>query len=106
MMTLDPAMLTNWLENQGEDPTMSLAEAAQNPRVLAHIQHTIDRANTRVSRAESIRKFVVLDQEFSEDDGTLTPKLSIRRHVILEKYAGVIDGIYNVAPPTRGISLK
>lgn len=106
IMTLDPAMLTNWLEHQGEDPTMSLAEAAQNPRVLAHIQHTIDRANTRVSRAESIRKFVVLDKEFSEDDGTLTPKLSIRRHVILEKYAAVIDGMYNVAPPTRGISLK
>lgn len=106
LITLDPEMLRSWLQQHGENPDMPLSEAAQHPKVLAEIQHSIDRANTRVSRAESIRKFVVLDEEFTEANGTLTPKLSIRRHVILEKYAGVIDGIYNVAPPTRGISLK
>lgn len=106
LITLDPEMLRSWLEQHGENPDMPLAEAAQHPKVLAEIQQSIDHANARVSRAESIRKFVVLDTEFTEAAGTLTPKLSIRRHVILEKFADVIDGIYDVAPATRGISLK
>ena len=106
LVTLDPEMLKTWLSNNGEDPSISVAQAAEHPKVLAEIQHAVDRANTRVSRAESIRKFVVLDGEFTEADGTLTPKMSIKRHVILEKYRGVIEGIYNAAPATQGITLK
>lgn len=106
IMTLDEESLGQWLTNNGEDGSMSVAEAAQNPKVLAEIQSAVDEANTRVSRAESIRKFVVLDTQFSFDDGTLTPKMSIKRGNVLKKYAPVIDGIYNAAPPTTGISLK
>lgn len=106
LVTLDPEMLKTWLANNGEDPNISVAQAAEHPKVLAEIQHAVDRANTRVSRAESIRKFVVLDGEFTEANGTLTPKMSIKRHVILEKYRGIIEGIYNAAPATQGITLK
>lgn len=106
LVTLDTDMMPVWLENHGEDPGMPLEQAKHNPRVLDAIQQEIDRANEGVSRAESIRKFVVLDTQFSEDDGTLTPKMSIRRHAILERYADVIEGIYNAAPPTQGMSLN
>lgn len=106
LVTLDAEALPGWLELHGEPSDMSLRDAAQNPKVLAAIQAAVDKANTRVSRAESIRKFVVLDTEFSTDDDTLTPKLSVKRHVVLKKYSPVIDGIYNAAPPTRGISLQ
>ncbi|KAB1660093.1 AMP-binding protein [Pseudoclavibacter chungangensis] len=106
LVTLDGDMLPAWLETHGEDQTLTIAQAAQNPTVLAAIQEAVDQANTRVSRAESIRKFVVLDSDFTEADGTLTPKMSIKRHVILDTYAPVINGIYAAAPPTQGVTLR
>ena len=104
LITLDPEMLATWLANNGENPTMSLSEAAKNSAVLAELQRAIDAANARVSRAESIRKFVVLDTEFTESSGHLTPKMSIKRHVILTDFAPVIEGIY-ADVPTQGISI-
>jgi long-chain acyl-CoA synthetase len=105
LITLDSEMLPVWLNNNGQDATMSLTEAAVNPAVLAEIQRAVDTANALVSRAESIRKFVVLTDEFTEDSGHLTPKMSIKRGVILKDYAAVVDGIYSAAPATEGQSL-
>jgi long-chain acyl-CoA synthetase len=95
IITLDPEMLPKWLETQGLNPNMSLAEASTHDRVRSHLQSVIDRANTQVSRAESIREFRVLDYVFSIEDGTLTPKLSIKRKVVLERVAPVIAEIYS-----------
>jgi long-chain acyl-CoA synthetase len=105
LITLDPEMLPTWLENNGQDKNLSLAEASKNAAVLAEIQRAIDAANTKVSRAESIRKFVVLPTEFTEDSGHLTPKMSIKRNVILADFADQIEGVYTVTPPpTQGVS--
>lgn len=105
LITLDPEMLPTWLENNGQDKSMTLDQASTNPVVLAEIQRAIDAANTKVSRAESIRKFVVLPTEFTEDSGHLTPKMSIKRNVILKDFADAIQGIYTVTPPpTQGVS--
>ena len=105
LITLDPEMLPVWLNNNGEDAQMTLADAAQHPKVLAEVQSAIDVANARVSRAESIRKFVILATEFTEASGHLTPKMSIKRHVITKDFASVIDGLYSASPETQGISL-
>jgi long-chain acyl-CoA synthetase len=104
LITLDPEMLPTWLGNNGQESSLSLNEAAKNPAVLAEIQRAIDAANGRVSRAESIRKFVVLPLEFTEASGHLTPKMSIKRHVILQDFASQIDDLYADAP-TEGIAL-
>jgi long-chain acyl-CoA synthetase len=66
----------------------------------------VDAANATVSRAESIRKFVILDAELTEASGHLTPKLSIKRNVILKDFAAEIEGMYNAAPATEGVSLN
>ncbi len=105
LVTLDTEMLPTWLANNGEDKDMTLAEASVNPAVNAEIQRAIDAANAGVSRAESIRKFVILATELTEASGHLTPKLSIKRTVILDDFADVIDGIYSDNPSTQGISL-
>jgi long-chain acyl-CoA synthetase len=97
LITLDPEMLPMWLANNKLDATMSLDEATKNPLVLAQVQRAIDRANSRVSRAESIRKFAVLPLEFTESSGHLTPKMSIKRHVITQDYAAEIDALYTNA---------
>ena len=106
LVTLDTEMLPAWLEHHGEDPAMSLEAAARNPKVLGEIQRAIDAANARVSRAESIRKFAILDTQFTEASGHLTPKMSIKRHVILEDFAPVIESLYEGAraDATEGVS--
>jgi long-chain acyl-CoA synthetase len=105
LVTLDEEMLPVWLNNNGEDATMTVDEAAKNPKVLAEIQGAIDKANANVSRAESIRKFVILPHDLTEASGHLTPKLSIKRNVILEDFADTIDGLYEDAPATQGHSI-
>jgi len=106
LITLDPEMLPTWLKNNGEDADLTLAEASVNPQVIAEVQKAVDAANALVSRAESIRKFQILATDLTEASGHLTPKLSIKRNVIVEDFADVIEGIYGGAPQeTQGISL-
>ncbi len=105
LITLDSDMLPAWLANNKLSSTLTVAEAAQHPAVLAEVQRAIDRANTAVSRAESIRKFAILPIEFTEAGGHLTPKMSIKRHVIVKEFANDIAAMYDGNPDTSGISL-
>jgi len=106
LITLDTEMLPVWLHNNGEDAAMPLEVAAKHPAVLAELQKAVDAANAQVSRAESIRKFVVLPTEFTEQSGHLTPKLSIKRNEILKDFAGEIESLYANSPSTEGFSLR
>jgi len=106
LVTLDSEMLPTWLANNGLPGDMSLADAAKNEVVRAEVQRAIDRANATVSRAESIRKFVILDTEWTEASGHLTPKLSIKRNVIMQDFAGQIDELYAVPVNTTNVSLS
>jgi len=103
LITLDAEMLPSWLENHDMEP-MSVAQAKDHPKVREHIQLAIDRTNKKVSRAESIRKFVILDEDFTIDNGYLTPSLKVRRNAVLRDYADVIDAIYAEAAPTTAAS--
>jgi long-chain acyl-CoA synthetase len=98
LVSLDREMLPAWLKSQGESADLSLEDACTNPKVIAEVQRAVDRANEHVSRAESIRKFHILDSDLTEDSGHLTPKLSIKRNVILKDFAVVIDEMYAGAP--------
>ncbi len=106
LITLDQEMLPVWLSNNGLDRSMPLEEAARHPAVLAELQRAVDAANAQVSRAESIRKFVVLPTDFTEQSGHLTPKLSIKRNEILKDFADQIEDLYSSSPSTEGFSLR
>lgn len=94
LVTLDPEMLPTWLTNKKLDAGMSLADAAKHPAVIEAVQEAVDRANARVSRAESIRKFTILPIEFTEASGHLTPKMSIKRNVIVKDFDAEIEAMY------------
>jgi long-chain acyl-CoA synthetase len=104
LVTLDSEMLPQWLSSNGESATMSLADAATNPKVIAEVQKAVDAANSRVSRAESIRKFTILATEFTEGSGHLTPKMSIKRGPIMTDFASQVEAMYE-QPATQGESL-
>ncbi|MBP1325565.1 long-chain acyl-CoA synthetase [Leucobacter exalbidus] len=101
LITLDPEMLPVWLNNVGEDPLMTITEASRHPKVLAEVQSAIDLGNRYVSRAESIRKFVILPIDFTEANGHLTPKMSIRRANILRDFSSEIAELYGDRPQTE-----
>jgi long-chain acyl-CoA synthetase len=105
LVTLDPEMLPTWLANNHLAADMPLSECATNDAVRAEVQKAIDRANKNVSRAESIRKFTILPDEWTEASGHLTPKMSIKRNVIMDDYAVEVDEIYSVPADTRNVSL-
>lgn len=93
LIELDPEMVRSWLSAQGLDPDMPMAEVSQSDAVRAFVQQYVDQANSSVSRAESVRKFVILDEEFSQDKGTLTASMKVVRPKVLERYADVIDNV-------------
>jgi long-chain acyl-CoA synthetase len=94
LVTLDGEMLPMWLTNNKLNPTMTVVEASKHPAVLAQVQAAIDRANAKVSRAESIRKFTILPLEFTESSGHLTPKMSIKRNIIMQDFSNEIEAMY------------
>ncbi|MCU0154474.1 AMP-dependent synthetase/ligase [Curtobacterium poinsettiae] len=95
LVTLDREMLPGWCESRGIAPALSAHEAAYDERVLTAVQEAIDTANSRVSRAESVRSFTILDTDLTEASGHLTPKLTIKRSVILQDFAADVDHIYS-----------
>ncbi|ROS62510.1 long-chain acyl-CoA synthetase [Frigoribacterium sp. PhB160] len=103
LVTLDAEMLPVWLNNAGEAADMPLAEAATHPAVLAEVQRAVDLANSTVSRAESVRKFVVLPVELTEAGGHLTPKMSVKRSVVLSDFAPQIAELYTTFPNTESV---
>jgi long-chain acyl-CoA synthetase len=105
IVTLDLEMLPVWLKNNGQDEHMSLEQATQNEAVIAEVQKAVDHANQSVSRAESIRKFAILPTTWTEASGHLTPKLSIKRNVIVKDFAAEIDALYT-GVPTQAMSLQ
>jgi long-chain acyl-CoA synthetase len=94
IVSLDSEMLPIWLANHDGDKTMSVSDAAKSPIVIAAIQSAIDEANKLVSRAESIRKFVIIDSELTEASGHLTPSLKLKRNVVMQDFASAVEEIY------------
>lgn len=105
LITLDSEMLPTWLANNDLPADMSLAAAAKDPKVRAEVQRAIDIANKNVSRAESIRKFAILETEWTEASGHLTPKMSIKRNVIMSDFADQVEELYAVPVNTTNVSL-
>ena len=94
LVTLDEEALPAWLQQQGKED-MSIAEAAEDEDVKAAIQQAVDDANKAVSKAESIKRFSILGVDFTEDNGTLTPSLKLKRNVVLKEFAGDVDALYS-----------
>ncbi len=102
LITLDLDMLAIWLKKNHLDASIGVEGADSNPAVRAFVQSWVDRANRGVSRAESIRKFVILPTDFSQEDGTMTPSMKVVRPAVIRTYADVIDHqIYTPRPGTQ-----
>ncbi|WP_420311685.1 AMP-dependent synthetase/ligase [Streptomyces sp. YS-B37] len=94
LITLDPEALAHWLAVRGLPADTPLAGLVEDPRLRADVQKAVDHANQAVSRAESIRTFALIEGEFTEDNGLLTPSLKLKRNVVTAAYAEDIEALY------------
>ena len=96
LVTLDPESLALWLPAHGLSTETPVDRLATNAAVREEIQQYGDKANATVSRAESVRKFAVLDTQFTQENKCLTPSLKVVRPAVNRVFADVIDNeIYN-----------
>jgi long-chain acyl-CoA synthetase len=95
LVTLDEEALEHWKKQHSKPAAATIADLAADPDLTAEIQGAVDDANQAVSRAESIRKFRILDVDFTEENGYLTPSLKVRRSVVVTDFAAEIEALYS-----------
>ena len=94
LLTLDAEMYPGWARNNGISG-VTFEQARTNEVVLAELQKAVDEANKSVSKAESIRKFAVLEGDFTEENGYLTPSLKLKRNVVLKDFHDQVEALYS-----------
>ncbi|GAB3114128.1 AMP-dependent synthetase/ligase [Streptomyces calidiresistens] len=94
LITVDEEFLPRWAAERGLEG-LTEAELLEHPELRAELQRAVDRGNAAVSRAESVRRFHVLDHRFSEESGHLTPSMKLKRHVVARDFSDEIEALYS-----------
>jgi len=95
LVAIDPETFAQWKADSGKPEMATVADLCDDPTLRAEIQAAVDDANKAVSKAEAIKKFAILGEDFTEAGGQLTPTLKMRRNVIMEQYAARIVALYD-----------
>lgn len=93
LVTLDEEGVRRWATENGRDDS-DLKALCEDPQLRAEVQYAVDEASAMVSRAEGIKKFTLLPDDFSEENGELTATLKVKRHVVEERYRDQIEAMY------------
>jgi len=94
LITLDPDAAAAWAADHGKAGA-SLDEIAKDPEMLKEMQASVDELNSRLNRWETIKKFEILDRDFTVEEGELTPSLKVKRKAVEEKYRDILDAMYS-----------
>jgi long-chain acyl-CoA synthetase len=97
LLTMDRDNLAKWAARKGLSE-LSYEELTQRPELRDTLQRFLNSANAKLERWETVKRFAVLPTEFSVDDGGVTPNMKIRRKVIAERYADVVETLYDADP--------
>ncbi|MGX1809506.1 AMP-dependent synthetase/ligase [Nocardia sp. NPDC055321] len=95
LITLDREVLPGWQQRNDIPADTAIEALAAHPALLAEIEAAVAETNTKVSKAEAIKKIRVLTSDWTQETGELTPKLSLKRNVVLEKYSAEVAAIYS-----------
>jgi long-chain acyl-CoA synthetase len=93
LIALDPERLARWCDGRGIRID-SLSEAAEHPAVREEVQRAVDAGNARVSRAEQVKRWALVDVEWTVESGLLTPSMKLRRRAVHERHADEIASLY------------
>ncbi|RAN74450.1 long-chain fatty acid--CoA ligase [Bacillus sp. SRB_336] len=99
IVTLDEEALPQWGRHHGLPEGITVAQAAKEPAVIDAVQRVIDKANGSVSQAEAIKAFRIVDTDFTEASGHLTPSMKVKRAQVLKDFDTVVEDIYAPRKP-------
>jgi long-chain acyl-CoA synthetase len=94
LVTIDPESWPQWLDKAGKPTDTPVPDLVGDAGLRAEIQTAIDDANKAVSKAESIRKFTILPDDWTEDGGQITPSLKLKRNVVMKENEAQIASLY------------
>ncbi|MFD3439940.1 AMP-dependent synthetase/ligase [Streptomyces sp. NPDC058685] len=94
LVTIDEEFLGRWVSDHGKPAGSTAASLRDDAELLAEIQQAVDEGNAAVSKAESVRKFRILNAQFTEEAGHITPSLKLKRNVVAKDFADEIEAIY------------
>jgi long-chain acyl-CoA synthetase len=92
LVTIDPESFADWASAHGLSGPVS--QHVDDPGLRAEVQRAVDDANAAVSRAESIRSFTILPEDWTEEGGQLTPSLKLKRNVVVREQKDRIAELY------------
>ena len=98
LVAADPETFAQWKADNGKPETATITDLVHDPTLRAEFQAAVDDANRAVSKAEAIKKFALLGEDFTEVGGQLTPTLKVRRNVVMQQYAPQIAALYDDGP--------
>jgi long-chain acyl-CoA synthetase len=94
LITLDAEALPAWLKSRGKDESMTSDQLREDADLIAELDAAVADANKAVSHAEAIKKFRVLGEDFTEENGTLTPSLKLKRAVVMKEFGDEVEALY------------
>lgn len=97
LVTLDPDALQQWADIEGLGD-LDYATLTQHEQVQAFVRQCIKELNARLNRWETVKDFRVLDRDLTVEEGEITPSMKVRRRVVEERYAVVLDSMYQQRP--------
>ncbi|QIK76879.1 AMP-dependent synthetase/ligase [Nocardioides piscis] len=92
LITLDRESFPAWADSHSKPH--SIGKNLEDPDLVAEIQAAVDEANNAVSKAEAIRKFTILPDEWTEESGQLTPSLKLKRNVVMREFRQDVEDLY------------
>jgi long-chain acyl-CoA synthetase len=92
LVTIDRETLPMWAEEHGT--SSNVADLVDDPELRAEVEAAVEEANKAVSKAESIRRFAILDTEWTEEGGQLTPSLKLKRGVVMAEHRDDVEALY------------
>ncbi|WP_216909021.1 AMP-dependent synthetase/ligase [Nocardia noduli] len=95
LITLDPEALPGWKERNSVAADTPIEQLIENPAIVAEIDAAVADTNKKVSHAEAIKKIRILAVDWTQETGELTPKMSLKRAVVMKQYASEVEKIYS-----------
>ncbi|WP_020390369.1 AMP-dependent synthetase/ligase [Kribbella catacumbae] len=92
LVTIDPETIGDWAGKHGKANEMS--SLVDDKDLIAEVQKAVDDANAAVSKAEEIKKFTILPTDWTQENGELSLKLSLRRHIVMQKHESDVEALY------------
>lgn len=95
LITLDPEALPGWKERNNVGADVEITQLVENPALVAEVEAAVAETNKKVSKAEQIKKINILTVDWTQETGELTPKMSLKRAVVMKQYADEVEKIYS-----------